>query len=189
MSQKQGQVSWCLTADDDPWGLTEMDPRTRRLRHFPSFKLSRRWVKCWCYITHASLSPHKIFTNICQALDYVWIFARTGWRCLPWEGVKSYKWGSTTGVWIESDICGLATSACCYSFYRNKCFVSSNTAERKSSEWEALSLWDFNVSSLYHFGRCSGDIKLRIEILARYSFIKLPFKVSAKQDTTATYLD
>ena len=54
-----------------------------------------------------------------------------------------------------SDICGLAASACCYSFYRNKCFVSSNTAERKSSEWEALSLWDFNVSSLYHFGRCS----------------------------------
>lgn len=151
-----------------------MDPRTRRLRHFPSFKLSRRWVKCWCYITHASLSPHKIFTNICQALDYVWIFARTGWRCLPWEGVKSYKWGSTTGVWIESDICGLAASACCYSFYRNKCFVSSNTAERKSSEWEALSLWDFNVSSLYHFGRCSGDINLRMEILAPSSFIILP---------------
>ena len=80
----------------------------------------------------------------------------------------------------DSDICGLAASACCYSFYRNKCFVSSNTAERKSSEWEALSLWDFNVSSLYHFGRCSGDIKLRMEILALSSFIILPFNVRNK---------
>ena len=80
----------------------------------------------------------------------------------------------------ESDICGLAASACCYSFYRNKCFVSSNTAERESSEWEALSLWDFNVSSLYHFGRCSGDIKLRMEILALSSFIILPLNVRNK---------
>ena len=73
-------------------------------------------------------SPHKIFTNICLALDHVWIFARTGWRCLPWEGAKSYKWGANN--WRverrrgERYLWSGPASNCCYNFYRNKCFVS-----------------------------------------------------------------
>ena len=80
----------------------------------------------------------------------------------------------------EGDISGLAASVCCYSFYRNKCFVSVEYG-RESSLSGTLSLWDFNVSSLYHFGRCSGDIKLRMEILALSSFIILPFNVRNKK--------
>ena len=79
------------------------------------------------------------------------------------------------------------TVVCCYSFYRNKCFVSSEYGRESSLS-----------GRLYLYGTLTSQAFITLEDARRYQVKNVDSGStlfhhtslqSAKQDTTATYLD
>ena len=127
------------------WILVISVSSHRELSLWAELQIIVRWVKCWCYITH--LSPHKIFPNICPAPDHVYQ------SCLPWEGAKSYKCASPNNCGEERRV----SVVCCYSFYRNKCFVSSEYGRESSLS-----------GRLYLYGTLTSQAFITLEDARRY---------------------
>ena len=127
-----------------------------------------------------SLTAHKIFTNICPAPDHVWVFATT---------VCHEKVPKVTSVPAQTsgeESIRVTVVCCCYSFYRNKCFVSSEYGRESSLS-----------GRLYLYGTLTSQAFITLKMLGRYqvkngdsgsTLFHHTSLQSAKQDTTATYL-
>ena len=97
---------------------------------------SRRWILAISSASHReapTLSELQIIQEMSQVLvlhhsrptKYLLIFAGGSIFAGLGDDVYHEKVPKVTSVrQREGDICGLAASVCCYSFYRNKCFVS-----------------------------------------------------------------
>ena len=100
------------------------------------YEASRRWILAISSASHReapTLSELQIIEEMSQVLvlhhsrptKYLLIFAGGSIFAGLGDDVYHEKVPKVTSVrQREGDISGLAASVCCYSFYRNKCFVS-----------------------------------------------------------------